>query len=78
MSDSKHVLRILDRSGDTVVAWEPGVKTEEKKAKTKFDEMAKMGYLMFATEAPGKTPEQVRSFDPQAFEIVAVAPFKGG
>lgn len=74
----KHVLRILDRTGDTAVAWTPGTKTEEDEAEKKFDEMAKQGYLMFAVEAPGKTPEQVRKFDPKAFEIVAVPQFRGG
>lgn len=75
---TKHVLRILDRTGDTAVEWAPGVKTDEDNAKRKFDELSKQGFLMFAVEAPGKTPEQVRTFDPKAFEIVAVPQFKGG
>jgi hypothetical protein len=78
LNDQKHVLRILNRTGDTQVAWAPGVKTEEKEAQKTFDKMAKQGYLMFAVEAPGKTPEQVRKFDPKAFEIVAVPQFRGG
>lgn len=74
----KHALRILDRTGDTAVEWTPGVETEERDAKTKFDELAKMGFLMFAVEAPGKTGEQVRTFDPKAYEIVAVPQYQGG
>lgn len=78
MTEAKHVLRILDHSGDTVVAWAPGTKTEEDEAEKKFDELSKQGFLMFAASAPGKTPEQVRTFDPQAFEIVAVPQYRGG
>jgi len=78
MTEAKHVLRILDRSGDTAVTWTPGTKTEEDEAERKFDELSKKGFLMFAAEAPGKTPEQVRTFDPKAFEIVAVPQFRGG
>lgn len=74
----KHVLRILGREGDVAVAWDPAVETEVETAKTKFDELAKLGYLAFAIEAPGKMPEQVRTFDPKAYEIVAVPQYRGG
>lgn len=78
MSETVHRLRVLDRTGDTVTEWRPGTKTEEKEAEKRFDELAKKGYLMFAVEAPGKQGEQVRKFDPKAFEIVAVPQFRGG
>jgi hypothetical protein len=74
----KHVLRILGREGDVAVAWDPAVKTDVDTAKEKFDELKAKGYLTFAIDAPGKTPEQVRTFDPKAFEIVAVPQFQGG
>lgn len=77
-AEKSHVLRVLDRTGDTVTEWRPGTKTEEDHAERKFDELAKKGFLMFAIEAPGKTPEQVRTFDPKAFEIVAVPQYQGG
>ena len=75
----KSVLRVLNRKGDQALAeWTPGVKKEEKEAETKFDGLAKQGYLMFAVDAPGKAKEQVRQFDPSAYEIVAVPQFRGG
>lgn len=76
--NEKHVLRILNHEGDVATEWRPGVKPEEEQAEKKFDELTKLGYLMFAIEAPGKTPEQVRTFDPKAYEIVATPQFKGG
>lgn len=75
----KSVLRMLNKKGDVALAeWTPGVKTEEDIAKKKFDELAKKGMLLFAVDAPGKAREQVRDFDPKAFEIVAVPQLRGG
>lgn len=75
----KNVLRILDRTGDTAVEWAPGVKTEEKAAEAKFGEMQQLGYLMFAVPATkDEKPTQIRKFDPQEREIIAVPQYKGG
>ena len=75
----RSVLRILNRHGDSAVAeWRPGVKTEEHTAKTEFDKLQKQGYLLFEVPAPGKTPEQVRKFNPLAYEIVATPQLRGG
>jgi hypothetical protein len=76
--EKRHVLRILDRSGDTEVAWKPGVKTEEDVAEAEFDRLTKQGYLMFSVAAPGAKPEQIRGFVSEAPEILALSPFKGG
>lgn len=75
---AKHALRILNHTGDVAVEWTPGVESEEAVAKTKFDAMLAQGFALFAIEAPGKTPEQVRVFDPKAFEIVATPQLQGG
>lgn len=75
----KSVIRVLNHTGDTAVAeWTPGVKDEETKAAVEFDKLKAQGMLLFAVDAPGKAKEQVRDFDPQAFEIVAVPQFRGG
>lgn len=75
----KHYLRILDRTGDTVVAWEPGVETEEKAAEDRFNELAKSSaFLLFAVPTKGAKPTQIRSFESTAPEIIAVPRFKGG
>ncbi len=71
-------LRIMSREGDTVVTWDPEVETSTKNAETKFDELLGQGFAMFAVEAPGAKPDQVRKFDPKAFEIVAVPQLQGG
>lgn len=74
----KHVLRILDKTGDTAVAWAPGNATEEAEAEAKFNELAKSSaFLMFAVPATGK-PTQIRSFESSATEIIAVPRYQGG
>jgi hypothetical protein len=73
-----HHLRIMGREGDTAVAWRPSYQIEVDVAKGKFDEMLGQGYAMFAVETPGAKPVQTRSFDPSAFEILAVPALKGG
>jgi len=76
--NQQHTLRILNRSGDTAVMWAPEDEASVASAKTHFDKLVGMSHLMFEVKAPGAMPEQVREFNPQAFEIVATAPFKGG
>lgn len=73
-----HVLRVLNRTGDTPTAWAVEDKASVQVAKSKFDALVGEGHLMFEAQAPGKTPELVREFNPEAFEIVAVKRFVGG
>lgn len=74
----EHTLRILSRDGDTAVAWKPADAASVTEAETKFDALKAQGYAMFAASAPGVQKEQVRKFDPEAFEIVAVPALAGG
>lgn len=79
METKKSVLRVLNQKGDQALAeWTPGVKTEEDEAQKEFDKLAQQGLLLFSVEAPGRAKEQVRTFDPKAYEIVAVPQFQGG
>lgn len=77
-NDAAHTLRILSREGDTAVAWDPADTLSVTKAETTFTDFLGKGYAMFAVEAPGAKPEQVRTFDPKAFEILAVPAKQGG
>jgi len=75
---AKHTLRILNKTGDTAVAWAPGVKAEEEKAEERFNQLATASYLMFAVPAPGAKPTQIRKFESTAPEIIAVPRYQGG
>lgn len=78
MDRTPHTLRVLNRKGDVATVWRPEVVAETMIAKAEFDRLVAEGHLMFETPAPGKTPEQVREFNPNAFEIVATPRFVGG
>lgn len=73
-----HTLRILSREGDTAVAWKPADTESTTLAEKQFNELMAKGYAMFATDTELGTKEQVRKFDPEAFEIVAVPQLQGG
>jgi hypothetical protein len=72
-----HTLRILNHKGDTAVEWRPEIEDEVERARLTFDALMASGHLMF-TVVPGTAPEQVRSFDPSAFEVIAVPRYVGG
>jgi hypothetical protein len=76
----KHILRILDKTGDTAVEWAPTDAAETAEAEAKFNELkASSQYLMFAVPASKREkPTQIRSFEPTATEIIAVPRFQGG
>ena len=74
----KRSLRILSRHGDTQVTWRPSYKVEVDLATREFDKLAKLGYALFGVETPGAKPTQIRQFDPEAFEILAVPSLQGG
>lgn len=76
--EAVHVIRVLDRTGDTTTTWRPSYKVEVKQAETVFKEMAGKGYAMFAVAEPKAKPIQIREFDPEAHEIIAVPQLKGG
>ncbi len=73
----KHVLRILDSSGDTQVTWDPINAEATAIAERKFNELRSQGAQLIRTD--GSSGQQVMgSFDPQAQEIVATQSFAGG
>lgn len=78
MAAKKHKMRILDRTGDTIVAWAPGVESEEAEAKATFDSMVGQTHTMFAVPAKGAKPEQIREFKSTLPEIIAVPRYQGG
>lgn len=74
-------LRVLDATGDTVVAWAPEDAEAVDQARAIFDRLV-VGErrLAFAREegAPSEDATQIRAFDPLAEEIIMVRPIQGG
>lgn len=79
-------LRVLDRSGDTVVEWDTEVKDgplAPEFVKQEFDRLVCEGHLAFVDTSHGgrKTAEQIKKgeFDPSRHEKVVLTPaFVGG
>jgi len=73
-------MRILDRTGDTTVAWAVDDPASVAEAEALFARLLGERKIPFA-RAPG-TPadaaERIRTFDPSAEEIVWVRPVAGG
>lgn len=63
--------------GDLEVTWDPEVEDEVNHARESFDRfMAKGGYAAFRVDEGHR--EQIRSFEPEAGEIVLARQMQGG
>lgn len=73
-------MRILDRSGDTLLTWDPADSAAVREAEELFVRLAAEHKLAFARPAGAGADEteQVRHFDPEAEEIIWVRPITGG
>lgn len=73
----KHVLRILDNTGDTIIRWDPVIEEATAIAEAKFNELRSQGALLVEVEE-GKGQRTVQTFNKLATEIVAMPAFAGG
>lgn len=74
-------LHILDRSGDTELAWDTEVKNgplDPEYVEAEFNRLVRQGYLLFGTRPDG-TNERIQQFDPSKYSKVTASPmFVGG
>lgn len=75
----KHIMYVLSNQGDTQVEWDTDIEETVKKAEGEFaNYVQNLRFAAFAGGAGVETPEQIRSFDPNAEEIVMVPQIVGG
>lgn len=74
------VMRVIDRTGDSTVAWRVEDETSVDRARAIFDRLRAERQLAFARPAgaPATAAERIRSFDPSVEEILWVRPIAGG
>jgi len=74
------VMRILDRTGDTVVAWDVADPASLAEAEALFARLTRECKIPFARPTAGAAgdAERIRHFDPALDEIVWVRPVAGG
>jgi hypothetical protein len=78
MSKSRkiHVMRVLDAHGDTQLTFDPENPTEVGDVETRFRELMERGFTAFdVSTQPGRV---MKTFNPQASEVIVTPRFAGG
>jgi hypothetical protein len=71
-----HMLRILDRSGDTQLTYDPDEDTAVRDVEARFIALMEKGFVAFdVSTQPGRI---MTNFDPNAREIIISPRFAGG
>jgi hypothetical protein len=78
--DTMGMIRILDATGDTAVAWDITDAASVQRAEEMFDRLTSERKIPFARAygAPVEETVQIKTFDPHAEEIILVRPIAGG
>jgi hypothetical protein len=78
--DTMGTMRVLDRSGDTTVAWAVDDPASVQHAEELFDRLAAERKIPFARPSGGEASEaeRITAFDASLEEIVWVRPVAGG
>lgn len=72
------VLRILDHHGDTTLEWDVKNKASVAEVRKEFNSIMKgAGFMAFRIDSP-TAGEHIKSFDPDAEEILITRPMVGG
>ena len=74
----RHVLCILDRTGDTRLIWNPDDDVEVENARRTFTEMLAKGFRAFSVNKKGDKDKQIREFDPEAEKMILTPALVGG
>lgn len=75
-SPKTHVLRILDAHGDTQLTFDPKNPVEVDDVETRFRDLMERGFMAFdVSTQPGRV---MKTFDPQASEVIVTPRFAGG
>lgn len=79
LEPGKHLLAIMDHTGDTKIIWDKNQPDEVDNARETFNRLKKKGYLAFKVEGKdGTKGEVVREFDPNAERMILSPPVVGG
>jgi hypothetical protein len=78
LPSGQHVMRVIDRTGDTKVIWSDDNPDEVENARRTFNDLRKKGYTAYAVGAKGAKGEVVREFDPSAEKLILAPALVGG
>jgi len=71
-------MRIMDRAGDSVLAWNPEELEEVREAEARFNELVVRGRHTAFDIVEGGKAKQLKVFNPDAEKIVMVPRVAGG
>ena len=74
----KNTLRVMDRTGDTKVEWDPTRPAEVEVARETFRKLKNQGYLAYTVTRKGDKGSVIKDFDPSAEEIIMAPQTVGG
>lgn len=78
ITETKHELCILDRTGDTKIVWDSTKKDEVDNVKEQYDKLKKKGYMAYSVKKNGEKGELLHEFDPEAEKIILAPRMVGG
>lgn len=70
------ISKLTSDDGDFRHTWDPDDDDSVDNARQAFNDLRRTGYMLYKA-GPGRR-EQMREFDPQAGQVVAVRPSRGG
>lgn len=71
-----HVIRILDRTGDTTLSYDPTDRDTVRSVEERFSRLMAANFVAFdVSQHPGRI---LKTFDPNATEIIVTPQFAGG
>lgn len=71
-------LKIMGSQGHQTLTWDVAVEETATEPRLKFKEFSERGWLSFIVAPDTKQSRQIFEFDPNAENIVMVAPVSGG
>jgi hypothetical protein len=75
-SGTRNILRILDETGDTELSFDPNDQASVLEVEQRFNELMRRNFVAFdVTTQPGRI---IRTFDPNAREVIVSHQFSGG
>jgi hypothetical protein len=77
-TDQKHVIRVVDPSGDLKFTWDAENADEVAAIEDMFNEKMKKKWIAYSVKRSGKKGIVIKTFDPDAEKIILAPPMVGG
>lgn len=76
--EPKHVMCVMDETGDTKITWDEENEHEVANARRMFDDLLSKGFLAYSVKTDATKGKQVTKFDPTLEKLILSPQFKGG